>query len=153
MVEYALGTEGEKNFVVRQWAESIVRHVAPKDYLSEILALYGWATSPWLRYTNDAIHVEQVKTPYRTLLEVSKTGVSLVDCDDIAVVMAAMALSLGRRCQYVVVGFGHPDVFTHVFLRVQEPKTKEWIVLDPVAGTHDADMLRKVRNSKIVEVD
>jgi hypothetical protein len=153
MRDYAVGPEGEQSFVVRQYAESIVRQIAPKDYLSEILALHGWATSPVFRYTNDALHVEQVKSPLRILNEVKQSGTSLVDCDDIATLLAALALSLGRRCQYVIVGFGAPGSFTHVFTRVQEPKSKEWIILDPVAGTRDAEMASRAIQHEFYEID
>lgn len=153
MIDYALGKEGEQSFMVRQAAESVVRSVPPKDYLSEILAIYGWAKSPKFRYTNDAYHVEQVKTPHRILTEVSSGGTSLVDCDDIATLIAAMALTLGRRCQFVVVGFGAPGVFTHVFTRVQEPRSKEWIAVDPVAGSRDVQMSKQVTQVDFVEVE
>jgi hypothetical protein len=129
--------------MVRQAAESVVRGLSPKDYLSEIVALYGWAKSPAFRYTNDALHVEQIKTPERILMEVQKDGVSLVDCDDSATLIAAMALTLGRQCQFVVVGFGAPGVYTHVFVRVKEPKSGEWIFIDPVAGTRDRQMAKR----------
>ena len=155
MADYALGKDGEQSFVVRQYAEAIVREISPKDDLSEILAIHAWVTSPVFRYTNDALHVEQVKSPLRILNEVKDTGRSLVDCDDIATLIAALALCLGRRAQFVIVGFvpGDKDAFTHVFTRVQEPKSREWIILDPVAGTRDAEMARRAATYKFFEVD
>lgn len=153
MRDYALGPEGEQSFVVRQHAESIVRQIPPKDYLSEILAVHAWTTSPIFRYTNDALHVEQVKSPLRILSEVERTGRTLVDCDDVATLIAALCLTLGRRCQFVVVGFGASGAYTHVFTRVHEPKSGEWIVLDPVAGTRDAEMTSRISHFKFYEVD
>lgn len=153
MRDYAIGSEGEQSFLVRQFAEAVVRQIAPKDYLSEILALYGWAKAPQFRYTNDALHVEQVKSPQRILMEVQTMGSSLVDCDDTATLLAAMALTLGRRVQFVVAGFGAPGVFTHVFTRIQEPRSREWIIVDPVAGTRDAEMANRVAHVEFVEVE
>lgn len=166
MGKYALGPEGEQSFYVRQWAESIVREVPPKDYLSEILALYGWAKSPALRYTNDALHVEQVKSPLRILREIEQTGTSLVDCDDIATLLCALGMVLGRRAQFAVVGFSAPEPslgrgsrvrspgqFTHVFARLLEPRSKEWIFVDPVAGTRDAEMAKRTTSSMFVDVE
>jgi len=153
MREFALGPEGERHYLVRQFAEDIVRDIAPKDYLSEILALRYWATSPRIRYTNDARHVEQVKTPVRTLTEIQKQGFALLDCDDIATVIAALGMAFGREASFVVVGFGAPGAYTHVFARLKEPKSGAWIVCDPVAGPNEADMLRRVKTYKIVSVD
>jgi len=161
MLEHALGKEGEQNLRVRQWAEQIIRQVAPKDYLSEILALRHWATSPWVRYTNDAAHVEQIKSPYVALREIETTGTTLLDCDDIACLLAALGLSVGREASFVVVGFdaptvvrlGMPPVYTHVFCRMKEPRSKTWIVCDPVAGPNEAQMLSRVKTYKVFQVE
>ena len=161
MLDHALGKEGEQNLRVRQWAEQIIREVAPKDYLSEILALRHWATSPWVRYTNDAAHVEQIKTPYRALHELETTGSTLLDCDDIACLLAALGMSVGRETSFVVVGFDAPivlrpgmdPVYTHVFCRMKEPRSKTWIVCDPVAGPNEAQMLSRVKHFKIWNVE
>jgi len=153
MLEYARGKEGEQSARVRQWAEAIVRLLRPKDYLSEILALRGWCTGPHLRYTNDARHVEQVKTPLRVLTEIEKHGVSLVDCDDIATLLAALGMSLGRNATYTMAKFGKSLQFTHVFCRLQEPRSGTWIVCDPVAGTREAEMLSTATGFKHISVD
>lgn len=153
MKQYALGPEGEQNFRVRQWTEAIVRDVAPKDYLSEILALHGWAKSPVIRYTNDALHVEQVKSPARMLTEIEKTGKCLCDCDEVALLLATMGLVLGREAEFVTVGFSSADVYTHVFTRLMEPRSHEWILVDTVAGTRDAEMANKVLVYKFYPVD
>jgi len=152
MVKYALGEEGEKNLDVRQMAQLVIKDVAPKDYLSEILALRAWCMGPWFRYTNDAVHVEQIKTPLRILYEIKAYGRSMVDCDEIACMIAAMGMSIGREASFVTVGFGTPW-HTHVFCRLKEPKTGTWIVCDPVAGTDEARMLSRVRSHKTFGVD
>jgi hypothetical protein len=153
MAQYALGDEGERSHYVRQWTEGVVRRIAPKDYLSEILALRAWATGPQIRYTNDARHVEQVRTPARSLLELEQTGVATLDCDDIATLLAAMNLQIGREVEFVVVGFKEPGNFSHVFVRVREPKTGRWVVCDPVAGANEAQMLKRVTTWKNRSLD
>lgn len=155
MIEYARGNEGERNARVRQWSESIVRLLQPKDYLSEILALRHWATGKHLRYTNDARHVEQVKTPFRILKEVEQFDRSLVDCDDIATLLAAMGMQLGREARFGMAGFdpNHPDEFTHVFCCLREPRSQQWIVCDPVAGTREQEMLGAAKSFSFISVD
>ena len=154
MIEFARGTEGEQNPRVRQWAEAIVRLIRPKDYLSEILAIRGWCTAPHLRYTNDARHVEQVKTPFRILSEIEQHGVALVDCDDIACLIASLGMSLGRNASFTMAGFSKADTqFTHVFARLQEPRSGVWIVCDPVAGTREEQMLASAVRFQSLSVD
>ncbi len=154
MREYALGPEGEQNIRVRQWTEAIVRSVAPKDYLGEILAIRAWATSPVIRYTNDNRHTELVKTPFRIISEIEQFSVSLVDCDDIATLIATMCMQVGREVSFVIAGFGAPGEFSHVFARAREPRSKQWIVCDPVAGPNELSMLRKAKsNYRIISID
>jgi len=154
MLKYARGPEGEQNAKVRQWAESIVRLIQPKDYLSEILGLRHWATGPSLRYTNDARHVEQVKTPFRIMSEVEQYGVSLVDCDDIATLLATLGMCLGREARWTMAGFDTSGTeYTHVFCGLREPRSSKWIVCDPVAGTREMEMLRAIKRYEHVSVD
>lgn len=74
--------------------------------------------------------------------------VTVSQCDDIATLMATMLRQCGREPEFVTVGFGKPNKYSHVFVRVKEPRTGKWIVCDPVAGTKEASMLAKVTTWK-----
>lgn len=152
MVELALGDRGERSSMVRSLKDHIVRKLQPKDYLGEILAVRYYVAEK-LRYSNDALGVEQVQDPQRMAEEIINHGNSVGDCDDIATLIGALCRQLGRECEFVVVGFGPPGQYSHVFCRVKEPKSGKWIVCDPVAGTEEASMLRKVTTWKSVRVD
>lgn len=152
MREQALGERGEKSMAVRSLTEEVVRGLRGKDYLSEILAVRNFATSH-LRYGNDPLHVELIKDPERIVTEIRYGGVSVVDCDEIAEMIGTMALQLGRLAEFVVVGFGPKGKYSHVFTHIQEPKTGEWIVCDPVAGTDERGMLERVTTYEIWSLD
>jgi len=152
MREHAWGAHGEHSIVVRQMVEEIVRGLWPKDYMSEILAVRNFCTSH-LRYVNDPLHIEMVKTPERLVTEIRSWGVAAADCDEIAQLIATMALQLGREAEYVVAGFGAPGDYSHVFTRVKEPKSGTWIVCDPVAGTDERTMLNRVTTYEIWSLD
>lgn len=152
MREQVWGPRGEKSLVVRTVTEQIVRELFPKDYLSEILAIRNWCTVN-LRYTNDPLHVEWIKDPQRLVEEYLAHGRAVADCDEIAELIACMALQLGRRAELVAVGFGSPGAYSHVFTRVQEPKTSQWIVTDPVAGTDTEQMLARVTTFEVWSLD
>lgn len=84
--------------------------------------------------------------------------VTVSNCDEFALAIAACCLVIGGRVQFVTVGFqprrmGQPKIHTHVFVRAQDPRSKAWWVLDPVAGRRTADMLKKVKQYTIFEVD
>jgi hypothetical protein len=152
MIEQTKGMRGERSVRVRSMTEQVVRGLQPKDYLSEILALRNWANEH-LRFLNDPLSTEWVKDPERIIEEVEHYGVANCDCDEISQTIATMARQVGREAEFVTVGFGGPDQFSHVFTRVQEPKSRVWIVCDPVAGTDEAKMLRKVATHRIWRID
>jgi len=78
--------------------------------------------------------------------------VTVSQCDDLALWIATICRQLGREAQFVTVGFGAPGKYSHVFARAKEPKSGQWIVLDPVAGSDEATMLRRVSTYRIWEI-
>ena len=152
MIKAAKGPRGEQSILVNSLRNTIVRDIWPKDYLGEMLAVRNFAIER-IRYTNDALGVEQVQDPERITEQIVKYGRAAGDCDDLATWIAALCRQLGRDTQFVIVGFDKPGHFSHVFARAKEPKSGQWIVLDPVAGTNEGSMLRRVTTYQIHPLD
>lgn len=160
MAAHALGDRGERSMVVRQFVEWLVRDIAPKDYLSEIIAIRNCfvqpsLSSPWApmwRYLNDPRHVEMVKTPERMVREILQHGSTVVDCDDTSTAAASFALHMGREVELVAMGFS-PGQLSHVAVRVKEPKSEKWILLDGVAGPREKEAAGKAREILIKSLD
>lgn len=79
--------------------------------------------------------------------------VTVSQCDDISTVTGAMLRCLGRETEFITVGFGPPRKYSHVFDRAREPKSRRWIVCDPVAGTRENRMLSRVTTWKAWPID
>lgn len=157
----------QTHYPLRLLAEEIVGQLGSKDYLSEICAVYYWVCSH-TRYANDPRTIELVRSP-RELLDRLKTNVdrlrgmfgsSLVswkpslDCDDLTALLAALFLVLGREVRVVTVAFrdafyDNKRQYSHVYLQVREPRTMQWIVVDPVAADATKEMLGRVKAIKI----
>jgi hypothetical protein len=152
MRKAVLSPRGEQSIRVRSFTESCVRGLQPKDYLSEIIAVRN-AVAAHVRYLNDPVAVELVKDPERIVEEIEATGRGIGDCDDIATLIATMERQLGRETEFVTVGFGAPGNFSHVFVRVKDPKSGKWIVCDPVAGTQEDRMLSRVTTHRTWRID
>ena len=155
MVELVRGDRGERSIKVRRHTEQIVNRVRPKAYESEIIAICRWWGNAG-RYTRDPLHVEMIRDPERMIDDIT-AGVSALDCDDMATAIAAGCLCVGAEVNFVTVGFqprrmGEPKSHTHVFCRAQDPRTKLWYVLDPVAGRRTQKMLDRVKQYTIFEV-
>src|SRR5690606_35492114 len=152
MVRAAQGPRGEKSMLVRSVTERVVGRIWPKYYLGEIIAINAWVSEHVL-YLNDPMHVELLKDPQRMCEEVLERGIARGDCDDIAVLIATMALQLGKHAQFVVAGFGAPGSYSHVFARVLDPRSGEWIVCDPVAGSEVGAMLDRITTYQVWSCD
>jgi len=152
MISAAQGDRGERSLVVRGMLDEIVYSMQPKDYAGEIVAVRNWVAE-FVRYTNDPLHVELVKSPQTLIEEVIQRGVAVGDCDDLATLIATFGLQLGRVCEYIPCGFGDAGHYSHVFARVQEPRTHQWIVCDPVAGTQERQMCDRIKTYQIWSLD
>lgn len=83
--------------------------------------------------------------------------VTVSNCDEFGLAIGTGCLTVGARVQFVTVGFeppvaGTPKMHTHVFCRAQDPRTKTWWVLDPVAGRNTGRMLQRVKQYTAFEV-
>lgn len=138
-----LAREGQTDPVLRRHAEEVIRKVHPKDYRSEVAAIY-YDVCRRIRYTRDPAGAELVHHP--VLTHANKAA----DCDDLAVYLRALlgayCQSVGNDCEFVTAGFVRnappQNRYTHVFLRVRGPQG-EWLVLDPVAGPDTQQMIRR----------
>jgi hypothetical protein len=152
MIGQILGRRGEQSLYVRTMVEEAVRGLQDKDYLSEIIAWRNFVAAR-VRYANDQLHQEMVKDPQRLCEEIRAYRRAVGDCDDIASLMTTGGLCLGRVSDLVCVGFGAPGKYSHVFGRIKEPKSGKMLVCDPVAGTDEGKMLRRVTTFQIWRLD
>ena len=148
---YALEAQGDPT--VRLLAEKIVSGLNSKDFLSEIAAVYYYVLNH-TRYANDPRTVELVRRPGRVVAELATGKTPSLDCDDLVAFQAALLLALGREVRVVTIAFRKVQhkgqvQYSHVYLQVKEPRTSQWIVLDPVAAEETAIMLKKGQAIKI----
>lgn len=108
-------------------ARQIVSHVAEKDYLEEAATIQNWVRNH-IRYVRDVDGVETVATPVDTLQ--MRAG----DCDDKALLAAALLLATGHPARFVAWAFEAPEAFEHVYTEVKY--NQHWLgveTTEPVA--------------------
>lgn len=150
MAEHALGKHGERSMIVRRFTEWVVGECWPKDYLGEILAIRNCLVQrsprlphvPMIRYVNDPVHVEFLRTPERMVKDIMEHGFTSADCDEITCLATTMGLVIGRKGRFAAMGFA-PRSLSHVAGCLQEPKTQQWILLDGVAGPREREAAGK----------
>lgn len=152
----AAALSSQQQLSVRQLVEEICQGLRDKDYLSEALAVlhFVWGRT---RYMRDPRTVELVKSPHVMAEEILSGGTPQLDCDDMTALLLALLLASGARVDLITANFrklrfqGVPQ-YSHIFIRVQEPRTGAWIVLDPVAGVLTAKMLKQIVEAKVWSV-
>lgn len=116
-----LAKAGKSNIEIREQALELIRGLRPKDWRGEVHALFEYVRDS-IRYVRDIHNVETVHTPQQVIA--SGQG----DCDDKAILLAALLESIGHPARFVALGF-RPYAYSHVI--VQTKLGTRWISLDP----------------------
>ncbi len=118
----------------RAQALAIVRACDGRDYACQIRTLRAWLKRHY-RFARDPWAVEWVTAPATQLAVMRAGGVFKGDCDDAAVLSAALARTLGFPAGLVLLSFDpRPNLWAHVYTRVLVPGTSgtgaQWVDLD-----------------------
>jgi len=116
-----LARQGSQDLRVRAEALRCVENIAPKDTQGEVESIYDFVRTR-IRYVHDIKDVETLHYA-ATLLDVGQG-----DCDDMAILLAAMLMSIGHKCQFVAVSFA-PEKWSHVWTRAFVKG--QWLDLEP----------------------
>lgn len=150
MGKAALG-DGD-SFATRRLCESLCEGLDSKDYCSEYLSLYYFLLQR-TRYMRDPRRTELVRAPEVVTRQILDNHRPSLDCDDLSTWLAAALLAVGGQPEFVTVAFSHmfyagQRQYSHVFVRVKEPRSGKYIVLDPVAAEKTPQMLARVKAAK-----
>ena len=136
------------HFETRELAEAVCEGLDSKDYTSEYLALYQCLLQR-TRYMRDPRRTELVRAPWVISKQIMAGHRPSIDCDDMSNWLCAAIIAVGGRVDLVTCAFQRLYYegriqHSHVFSRALEPRTKSWIVLDPVAAEKTPQMLRRI---------
>lgn len=125
MSKVAMGIYGARSQKIRAAARNILAAagVPEKDYRGEAIALGKWVRDN-IRYLRDPYGQETIAHPEETLF-----NFGMGDCDDQAVLLAALLTSVGIPTRFKVMG-QMPHQYSHVYL--QAKPAGEWITMDPI---------------------
>jgi hypothetical protein len=112
-----LARKRAKHPVVRQLALNIIRHAGTKSmfYRDEAYALANFVKDK-MRYVRDISNIETVHDPL-TMIDKIQRGTASTDCDDHALLLATLLLSIGHRPVFRIVRYkkGSPS-YNHIYV-------------------------------------
>jgi hypothetical protein len=127
-----LASEGRLSPIVRDYALRIARGIPGRDGTSQALAIRRWLASN-IEFRRDPYGAELLYTPARLLRILTKQGPPLyIDCDDVAILAAALGGAVGLRSRFQVVGFLSPSApYRHVWADLSSPsRGARWVDMD-----------------------
>lgn len=126
----SLAHQGAINPLVRATASSLVRGVPGTASSLQIRIIRDWLCNHVL-FLRDPINAEALHTADWMIRSVLTTGCVQVDCDDVALLAAALGMSIGLRARFVVLAFSSPKApFRHVYTDLSGPVKIQWAELD-----------------------
>lgn len=81
----------------------------------------------------DPTHAEGLTPPEKLVSVIASSGIAQCDCDDVAMLAAALGVAIGLRARFVVVAFGGgpSPAFAHVWCDLAGPDGAQWLSVDP----------------------
>lgn len=121
--------------MVRQTAGQLVQAV-PYDKGNVHADLIRRWIEPRVYFLADPTYAEALHAPEWSLRQILTRGTVGLDCDDVAMLAAALGLSIGLRARFVAVGFNSPEApFRHVWTDLAALNRPAWVSVDPTRDT------------------
>lgn len=131
---------------VRYVAAAIASDAASRDGTLQAHAIRAWVEDH-TTFLRDPRGAELLHDPALMVCSILTHGNIHVDCDDVAMLAAALGMAVGLRARFTVVGFNSPaSPFRHVWTDLSDPRAERWIEMDV---TRPAQGLDGVRVSRI----
>lgn len=138
------------NPIVRLTASQIVGGGNGMDGTEQALSIRDFLENH-VEFLRDPDGVEMLHGPVWQLQQIQQNGVVRVDCDDVAMLSAALGKAVGLRARFVVVGFDNPKApYRHVWTELAPRNLPVWVDMDI---TRPAQGLPFNRISRVLNVD
>lgn len=120
--------ESLRDRLVVETAKGVVRDCWGKDEVCQIKSIREWVLEH-SRFCRDPRGVELLHTPRYMLNGIAQKYYMQFDCDDMAILCAALGKAVGLQARWVVLGFDEKNApFTHVFTQLLSKNG--WLSLD-----------------------
>lgn len=101
---------------VRRKADELVSGTRTSEELA--LRIRRWLER-YVRFLHDPDGIELIRTPELMLATIDCYGLAEGDCDDVAVLGAALGMAQGLDATYVLLGFTDAEPFEHVYTELE----------------------------------
>jgi transglutaminase-like putative cysteine protease len=118
--------KGVRNPLTVRLASAIVEG-AHGHRASQAMAIRGWLDLRTV-YQDDPYGIELLRSVPEMLADIRQRGAAALDCDDVAILGAALGKAVGLRPRFVLFGFEPSGPYRHIFTELATPEG--WVDLD-----------------------
>lgn len=131
--------------MVRLTASGIVAGLGGKDGFEQAQAIREYVAQH-TEFLRDPDMVEMLHSPVWQLRQIQQRGLVQVDCDDVAMLAAALGKSIGLRARFVAVAFdGINAPFRHIWAELSPRMVNAWVDVDTTRPAQALDFPRVSR--------
>lgn len=134
--------------LVRLTATDIVAGLGGHDGVEQAHEIRSWLDTH-TEFLRDPDGVEMLHGPVWQIQQIRSRGVVQVDCDDVAMLAAALGKSVGLRARFVVVAFDN-GAYRHVWTELSPRSMVAWVDMDT---TRPAQGLPFGRITRVLPLD
>lgn len=142
----SLAKSGAATPSVRATAASIVRE-ANADGILHARLIRSWLEDHII-FLRDLSTAEALYHPADLIREIAQKGQAQCDCEDVAMLAAALGMSVGLRARFVVLAFRKGGPYQHVFTELSDSTGRVWIDDDITRPSQMFDTIRPTRTYK-----
>lgn len=135
---------------VRLTASHIVAGIGGSDGFEQAQAIREYVATH-TEFLRDPDMVEMLHSPVWQVQQIQQRGIVQVDCDDVAMLAAALGKSIGLRARFVAVAFNGVNApFRHIWAELSPRSVNAWVDVDV---TRPAQALDFPRISRVITKD
>lgn len=136
--------------LVRAVGVSLARRTLPRDVPGQVRMIYDYL-SEHVHFVDDPLGLEYVGDPVRMLQEIEQRFYITGDCDDVAVLGAALGASIGIAPRFVVLAFHEPGApMAHVYAELFDGRA--WRDLDTTRTIPEVQRVQSVSREWIIPI-
>jgi transglutaminase-like putative cysteine protease len=120
-----------QNQTARNQALDILRFTGASDPATLARAIFNWILT---HVTVVDEYEELLIPPDEMIMTISRTGYACGDCDDVAMLSAALLCSVGAQCRFMAINRQADGSYGHVLTQYHFPKGDIWENFDPTVG-------------------
>lgn len=130
-----LDDERKNNYLI-QFARYLMRRcpTSPNDKnfrKCRIITAFNWVQMN-VTYENDPIDIEHITYPSKMIQEKLRDGYTSGDCDDHALLLASLLLSVGVPARFKVISQDPLSDYHHIYIEAFDDSIGKWIPLDAI---------------------